>query len=77
MKITCAWLAVAAAACLVACGGASSGPEEIPLTVAKASCGSGDRPETALQGQVPAAMRTVGGFKGFNCNLELAGWPFR
>jgi hypothetical protein len=44
----------------------------IPLTVPKAKCGPNDRPETALQGQVPIAMR-VAGFKGFNCNLELVG----
>jgi hypothetical protein len=73
MKNTCAWLAVATATSLAACGGGSSGSDEIPLTVSKASCGASDNPETALQGQVPAAMRTVGGFKGFNCNLELAG----
>ena len=28
------------------------------------------KPETALQGQVPAAMRAAG-FQGFNCNLQL------
>jgi hypothetical protein len=44
----------------------------IPLTVPKAVCGPGDRPETALQGQVPAAMRAAG-FQGFNCNLALVG----
>jgi hypothetical protein len=43
-----------------------------PLTVPKAKCGPGDRPETALQGQVPAALRAAG-FKGFSCNLELIG----
>ncbi len=47
-----------------------SGP--VPLTVPKAVCGPGDRPETALQGQVPAAMRAAG-FQGFNCNLQLLG----
>jgi hypothetical protein len=47
-----------------------SGP--VPLTVPKAVCGPGDRPETALQGQVPAAMRATG-FQGFNCNLVLLG----
>lgn len=36
--------------------------------------GDNDRPETALQGQVPAAMRTKENpFKGFSCNLELVG----
>src|ERR1700741_964338 len=44
----------------------------IPLTVPKAKCGPNDHPETALQGQVPAALRAAG-FKGFNCNLELLG----
>jgi hypothetical protein len=42
------------------------------LTVPKASCGAGDHPETALQGQVPAALRAAG-FQGFNCNLQLIG----
>ncbi|HSU76004.1 MAG TPA: hypothetical protein VLI89_02985 [Burkholderiales bacterium] len=44
----------------------------IPLTVPKAKCGPNDHPETALQGQVPAALR-ASGFHGFNCNLELVG----
>jgi len=43
-----------------------------PLTVPKATCGPDDHPETALQGQVPAALRAAG-FKGFNCNLKLIG----
>src|SRR4051812_42992427 len=38
----------------------------------KAVCGPGDTPESALQGQVPAAMRTAG-FKGFSCNLKRVG----
>jgi len=46
--------------------------DRIPLTVPKAHCGSEDHPETALQGQVPAALRAAG-FKGFNCNLKLVG----
>jgi len=37
-----------------------------------ASCSEGDHPETALQGQVPAALR-ASGFNGFNCNLRLSG----
>jgi hypothetical protein len=41
-----------------------------PWVVPKATCGPHDHPETALQGQVPAALR-ASGFKGFNCNLEL------
>src|SRR5205823_12648812 len=40
--------------------------------VPKAVCGPADKPETALQGQVPAAMRAAG-FQGFNCNLQLVG----
>src|SRR5258708_19673281 len=43
-----------------------------PLTVPKAVCGEDDHPETALQGQVPAALRAAG-FHGFNCNLQLVG----
>lgn len=38
--------------------------------VPKATCSPEDSPETALQGQVPAALRAAG-FKGFNCNLKL------
>jgi hypothetical protein len=69
--------AVATAAALAACGGGSDDssqqqPVAASLTVPKvASCGAGDSPETGLQGQVPAALRT--GFKGFNCNLTLVG----
>src|SRR5262249_42605421 len=40
--------------------------------VPKAVCGPGDKPETGLQGQVPAAMRAAG-FQGFSCNLTLIG----
>ena len=50
--------------------------KEPPLTVPKARCGPHDRPETGLQGQVPAALRAAG-FKGFNCNLELIGQSTR
>ncbi|MET3622013.1 LVIVD repeat-containing protein [Burkholderia ambifaria] len=35
-------------------------------------CSPGDTPETALQGQVPAALRQTG-FGGFNCNLKRVG----
>lgn len=65
-------------AALSACGGgsdASSSDDALaaPLTVPKvAACATGDVPETALQGQVPAAIRAAG-FKGFNCNLSLLG----
>jgi hypothetical protein len=44
--------------------------DPVPLVVPKAKCGPNDHPETALQGQVPAALRAAG-FQGFNCNLEL------
>ena len=69
----------------MALGGLTSGPpafadqpswwhEPPPLTVPKAACGRRDHPETALQGQVPAALRNSNnGFQGFNCNLELVG----
>jgi len=40
--------------------------------VPKASCGPNDKPETGLQGQVPAALR-ANGFNGFSCNLQLLG----
>ena len=53
-------------------GGDGSANQPIPLTVAKASCGPNDNPETGLQGQVPAALR-ASGFKGFSCNLQLIG----
>src|SRR6202035_3546690 len=56
--------------------GVSSGQEQedaaVFRTVPKATCGENDHPETALQGQVPAALRAAG-FKGFNCNLQLIG----
>src|SRR5262245_30501884 len=63
-------------AALSGCNGGSddnsdSGP--IPVTVPKATCGANDKPETGLQGQVPAALRTPGGFQGFSCNLQLVG----
>src|SRR5437867_1814953 len=58
---------------LAACGG---GSEQAPapqmarsFAVAKATCGTGDVQETGLQGQVPVSAQ-VGGFKGFNCNLQ-------
>jgi hypothetical protein len=42
--------------------------------VPKAVCGPGDKPEMALQGQVPIALRTQpGGFQGNSCNLQLIG----
>jgi hypothetical protein len=43
------------------------------VTVGRAACAPHDHPESGLQGQVPAPLRKVGGFAGFNCNLELVG----
>ncbi|MBH2008561.1 MAG: hypothetical protein I8H71_02555 [Xanthomonadaceae bacterium] len=58
---------------LSACGGGDSvatPPQQAKsFAVAKAQCGTGDKHETGLQGQVPLSAQ-VGGFKGFNCNLE-------
>jgi hypothetical protein len=67
-------LFTAASVMLAACsGGSSSDDGPPPLTVPKvASCGGSDKRESALQGQVPAALRQAG-FTGFNCNLELVG----
>ena len=46
--------------------------DQASFVVPKAKCGPNDHPESALQGQVPASLRNgPGGFKGFNCNLEL------
>lgn len=46
-----------------------------PASLKDSSCGSGDSPETNLQGQVPPVVRAAG-FKGFNCNLtELGQYP--
>ena len=65
-----------AAACIALMGtdgiAKKPGDDAVPLTVPKATCGPNDHPETALQGQVPAALRAAG-FQGFNCNLELIG----
>jgi len=60
---------------LCSCNGDDSGgtSSSTPLTVQKvASCTTQDNPESALQGQVPAALR-ASGFNGFNCNLQLTG----
>src|SRR6185295_14164383 len=40
--------------------------------VPKPVCGPGDKPETGLSGQVPAALRAAG-FQGFSCNMQLLG----
>src|SRR3984893_7886951 len=70
--------AVVALSCVALSSGAAGGRESddesdggnVPLTVSKAVCGPEDHAETALQGQVPAALRAAG-FTGFNCNLKL------
>ena len=75
MKRSILALLGATAIVVAGCGGSSSNSSDagpIPLTVPKASCGANDKPETALQGQVTAAMRAAG-FTGFNCNLQLVG----
>ena len=65
----------ATAIALSACGGGGSDPATLPpqqaqsFAVAKAECGPADNQETGLQGQVPMSAQ-VGGFKGFNCNLQ-------
>jgi hypothetical protein len=73
MKPVLAAIAAICAGALGACsGGGGSSEEPVTFNVPKATCGAGDKPETALQGQVPAALR-ASGFTGFNCNLQLAG----
>src|SRR4051812_35585711 len=51
---------------------AASDQELFFAPVPKAVCGPGDKPETGLQGQVPAALRATA-FTGFSCNLQLLG----
>lgn len=72
------WGVVTTSAIVVAlsgCGGGGDGGDSVPPTlaksfaVAKAACGTGDVQETGLQGQVPVSAM-VGGFKGFNCNVQ-------
>lgn len=76
LEKTCAAIGVALA--LSACGGsdnnASSDPTAASIAayvVPRATCGTGDNPEAALQGQVPAALRNS--FAGNSCNLSLVG----
>src|SRR5262249_9690857 len=76
LTIALSWLA------LSSIGGADSVVEKRAPNIAdqelffapvpKAVCGPGDKPETGLQGQVPAPMRAAG-FQGFSCNLQLIG----
>jgi hypothetical protein len=72
MKTIPAILIASGALALAACSSSGSDEGPAPLTVSKAACGASDKPESALQGQVPAALRQSG-FNGFNCNLELIG----
>jgi hypothetical protein len=63
---------VSAAVAFIAPAAEEEDSSEAPRTVPRAVCGPEDHPETALQGQVPAALRAAG-FQGFNCNLKLIG----
>jgi hypothetical protein len=76
MKKQTVFVLTVVSAALIGCGsdgGGDSGPAVKEGYVQKvASCGSNDKPETGLQGQIPASMRPAG-FKGFSCNLELVG----
>jgi len=74
MKHLFAETAVVCAVASLALMGCNGGDDEtpVPLTVPKATCGPNDRPESGLQGQVPAALR-ASGFQGFSCNLQLIG----
>lgn len=73
-KSSLRFAALCAGGVLSGCGGSDSAEDgAVPLTVPKvASCATGDKAETALQGQVPAALRQSG-YAGFNCNLKLVG----
>jgi hypothetical protein len=66
--------AVATAALLAACGSSDDEPAKPSVSVAVPrvkTCAAGGSPEVALQGQVPASMRS--NFAGFSCNLALVG----
>ena len=69
-------LAMALGMLQVGCG-PSGAPAGLPAaqapSVARAVCGAHDRQEPGFAGQVPAGLRTSGGFAGFNCNLEPVG----
>ncbi|TAK75831.1 MAG: hypothetical protein EPO12_17900 [Aquabacterium sp.] len=54
--------------------GAAHAADAAVASVPPAQCGAGSRPETALQGQVPAADRISGRSRlGYSCNLSLTG----
>ncbi|HEX2547498.1 MAG TPA: hypothetical protein VHL79_21625 [Ramlibacter sp.] len=68
LKATAIGIAIALSAC--GGGGDATPPQQAQsFAVAKAQCGTGDKQETGLQGQVPMSAQ-AGGFKGFNCNLQ-------
>jgi hypothetical protein len=79
------WLSVLSLAAVVGCTDRERSNANVAssnVAVPRAKCGPHDRPEPALQGQVPATVRQQGPFTGFRCNLELvsqiqdegAGW---
>jgi hypothetical protein len=76
-RVAGTFVGLASLAMLAACGGGGAPSTVTALEQAQTvdkvkvtQCQPTDRPETALQGQVPAALRQSG-FEGFNCNLEL------
>ena len=81
--LTCVALSGSAASARQANDDEGDAGGTITHTVPRAVCGPEDRPETGLQGQVPASLRATG-FEGFSCNLQLvsqskgdgASWQF-
>lgn len=64
------WRAICVAAVLAACASPDAAHAKSP-----AQCGPDDRPETALQGQVPIADRATGrSVEGYTCNLTEVGF---
>ena len=68
--------AVAAALLLVGAGGVrlahAADPAVDPGPTPKAPCGPGSKPETSIQGRVPASDVASGrAAQGYNCNTEL------
>src|SRR5262249_42854778 len=72
LAIASCFIAVASIGGADSVGKSNQKADEVFKPVPKAVCGPGDKPETALQGQVPAALRAAG-FQGFSCNLQLLG----
>ena len=64
--------AMTADAKALSANGGEGAKTALAIKEARGCNGPNDNPETALQGQVPAALRQAG-FKGFNCNLQLVG----